>query len=235
VQTYSEASGDFEVSLLTLAQFINIPQNQPIELVDISKFKNANPVDMEASIKEALINRPDLKSARIEEKTLQLTIEKTKSQSYPTVGLSGALGASGNQPDNAERSFSVSLGLSVPIYTGGNIKAQTEQIKTQLKEKRESIKELESSIELDVRSAAVALNSAAGQVAAAKQGVQSAQTTLELTRKLYTSGVSTNVDLVTAQDTLTRAHNNQIRALYNYNLAKANLAKAIGNIENLQE
>ena len=45
--------------------------------------------------------------------------------------------------------------------------------------------------------------------------------------------MSNNVEVTTAQDALARANDNQIEALYRYNQARADLARAIGQIEDL--
>jgi outer membrane protein len=161
-------------------------------------------------------------------------VEKAQAQYAPVLGVTGQLSRTGSDPGNTDDAwFLGGATVTVPIFTGGNIKGQVEQAKTQLKEQRENTKELESEIELDVRTAAISLNAAVDQVLSAKQGVQSADITLKLTRDRYTEGIITNVEVVDAQDTLARAQDNEIRALYNYNLAKANLAKAVGKIEEM--
>ena len=79
----------------------------------------------------------------------------------------------------------------------------------------------------------ISLNTAVAEVSAAKQGVHSAEIALELNRVRHTEGASTNIAVVNAQDTLARAQENEIRTLYKHNLAKAKLAKAIGNLQGL--
>lgn len=233
IQTLSENSTDFETAKLALAQLINVEQGRPIKLTDSPQFDRAVSVSLDSSIQEAFALRPDLQSARTQEKTLQLTIEKNQAQYLPVVGVTGQLSRTGSDPSDNDNAFFVGATVTVPLFTGGNIKGQIEQAKAQLQEQKESTKELESEIEMDVRSAAISLNAAVDQVLAARQGVSSAETTLRLTRDRYTEGVTTNVEVVNAQDTLSRAQDNEIRALFNYNLAKANLSKAMGKIEEM--
>ncbi len=233
IQTLSEYSTDFETAKLSLAQLIDMEQGRPIELTDSPQFDQAVSVSLDSSIQEAFAQRPDLQSAKTQEKALQLAIEKAQAQYAPVVGVTGQLSRTGSDPSNTDEAWFLGATVTIPIFTGGNIKGQIEQAKTQLKEQKENTKELESKIELDVRTAAISLNAAVDQVLASRQGVASAEITLKLTRDRYTEGIITNVEVVDAQDTLARAQDNEIRALYNYNLAKANLSKAIGKIEEM--
>jgi outer membrane protein TolC len=50
-------------------------------------------------------------------------------------------------------------------------------------------------------------------------------------QRRFQAGVTTNVEVVTAQDALARASDNQIGALYQFNLSRAALAHATGEIE----
>jgi outer membrane protein TolC len=52
-------------------------------------------------------------------------------------------------------------------------------------------------------------------------------------RDRFQAGVANNIEVVSAQDALARANDNQIAALYGYNQARADLSHAIGQIEGL--
>jgi len=45
--------------------------------------------------------------------------------------------------------------------------------------------------------------------------------------------VANNIEVITAQDALARANDNQIAALYRYNQARADVAHAAGQMETL--
>ncbi len=52
-------------------------------------------------------------------------------------------------------------------------------------------------------------------------------------RDRFQAGVANNLEVISAQDALARANDNQIAALYRYNQSRADLAHAIGQIEAL--
>jgi outer membrane protein TolC len=50
-------------------------------------------------------------------------------------------------------------------------------------------------------------------------------------QRRFQAGVTTNIEVITAQDEFARASDNQIEALYRFNQSRANLARAMGDIE----
>jgi outer membrane protein TolC len=52
-------------------------------------------------------------------------------------------------------------------------------------------------------------------------------------RDRFQAGVANNIEVISAQDALARANDNQIGALYGYNQSRADLAHAIGQTEGL--
>ena len=58
-----------------------------------------------------------------------------------------------------------------------------------------------------------------------------AQSELEQARRRYQAGVANSLEVTDAQTRLDRARDNQVDALYNYNLARLDLATATGAIQ----
>ena len=77
------------------------------------------------------------------------------------------------------------------------------------------------------------LESARNEVDVANQGVRLANEEVTQARDRFQAGVANNIEVVTAQDALARANDNQIAALYRYNQARADLAHALGQTETL--
>ena len=67
----------------------------------------------------------------------------------------------------------------------------------------------------------------------ANLGVQLARQEVDQARDRFQAGVANNIEVVTAQDALARANDNQIAALYRYNQSRADLAHAAGQMEAL--
>ncbi len=91
--------------------------------------------------------------------------------------------------------------------------------------------ELLNQITLQVKVATAALESARSEVDVANLGLKLANEEVLQARDRFEAGVANNIEVITAQDELARANDNQINALYRYNQARADLAYASGQME----
>ncbi len=127
--------------------------------------------------------------------------------------------------------MNIEAGLEVPLFTGGRIKAQTAAAGIELKKLAQQQTELRNRIALEVKTAVAQLESARSEVDVANLGVDLAQEEVTQARDRFQAGVANNIEVITAQDELARANDNQIAALYRYNQARADLAHATGQME----
>ena len=79
--------------------------------------------------------------------------------------------------------------------------------------------------------ACVRLGSAADQVAVARDNVDFANQTLAQARDRFAAGVTDNIEVVQAQDSVAAANDALISALHAHNVAKVGLARALGGTE----
>jgi outer membrane protein TolC len=121
----------------------------------------------------------------------------------------------------------------VPLFTGGRIKAETTRADLEIKKAKEQQADLRNSIALDVKTALINLNSARNEVQVANLGVQLSKEEVDQARDRFNAGVANNIEVIQAQDSLSRANDNQIAALYRFNQARADLARAIGQMEKI--
>ena len=81
-----------------------------------------------------------------------------------------------------------------------------------------------------MRLALDALSSAQDEVTVAKDGLDLAENELAQARRRYEAGVSDSLEVTDAQTRLERARDNQTAALYSYNVARIDLAQAMGTV-----
>ena len=82
-----------------------------------------------------------------------------------------------------------------------------------------------------LKTALLDLASAAEQVEVARSTVDLANQTLTQSRARFAAGVTDNLEVVQAQESLASANESYISSLYAHNLAKVELARAIGFAE----
>jgi outer membrane protein TolC len=103
----------------------------------------------------------------------------------------------------------------------------------ELKKVDQERSELRNQIALEVKTSQAQLDAAQHEVDVANLGVNLAQQEVTQARDRFQAGVANNIEVVSAQDALARANDNQIVALYRYNQSRADLSHAIGQIEGL--
>jgi outer membrane protein TolC len=123
--------------------------------------------------------------------------------------------------------------VDVPLFTGGRIEAQTAIADLQIKKLEQTQLETRNRIALEVKTAIAQIASARVQVDAANLGVNLATEGVTQAQDRFRAGVANNIEVITAQDELARANDNQISALYRYNQSRADLARATGQMEAL--
>jgi outer membrane protein TolC len=108
---------------------------------------------------------------------------------------------------------------------------EAEELTSRVKRIDDQVADLRRGIEEDLREALLNLDSAAEQVAVARDGQELARRELELAQDRFQQGTANNVEVVTAQDELARAEENYILAVSGYVDAKFALARAMGDTE----
>ena len=123
--------------------------------------------------------------------------------------------------------------VDFPVFTGGRIQAQRAQADLAIRQLKQQEQDLRNRVALEVKTAIARLDSARNEVNVAKLGVDLAHQEVEQARDRFQAGVANNLEVITAQNELARANDNQIGALYRYNQARADLAHAAGQMEAL--
>ena len=121
--------------------------------------------------------------------------------------------------------------MRVPIFTGGRLRA--ERRSTALAEQRtqKQLDQERNQVTEQVRDGQVELQAALHQVELGRQEVQLANEEVTLSQGRFQAGVTDNIEVTQAQDSLARANDTEIGALFRYNIARAQLARAVGSEE----
>ncbi len=232
-QRFIEAKTEFETSLFALVRLLNLDPEQKVELADQVNFFETPAFNAEQRIDQALEHRPEWRALKAQELALVAQKKAASEARWPRLVLSGTRGFQGLSLPGSIPSYEYQATIDVPLFTGGRIRAEILKAELERKKIAQILVDLRNQIALEVKTAGAQLDSARHEVEVANQGVKLAQEALTQARDRFQAGVSNNIEVITAQDELARANDNQIRALYRYNQARADLARATGQIETL--
>ena len=224
----SVARNNFQVAKLTLGRAIGLPLGQEFELADQLPYSEINPPTVEDALNVAYKSRSDFRSALNSEKSAAQTLSAARGERYPVVAVNGDYGDIGPTLGHSHGDFAFQAGISVPIFTGGRIKGDITQAEAELHQRKAEAENIRGQVDYDVRTAFLNLNAAKEQVTVAKQNVDLANENLARSKDRFTSGVTDSVEVVQAEQSLASANDQYITSLYNHNLAKLSLARALG-------
>jgi len=105
------------------------------------------------------------------------------------------------------------------------------QAEAALRQSQDLLENLRAQIDQDVRNALLDLQSTADRVDVARSSVDLANQTLQQARDRFAAGVTDNIEVVQAQESVASANDSLISSLYAYNVSKVELARATGHAE----
>jgi outer membrane protein len=231
-QTLIDAETEVHTTLYVLEELLDLPPDREVEAADALAFYELPTYDTPATIVKALANRPEMRSIESQLNIAALSRKSASEQRLPQLEFSGHWLYQGEHFSDAIPAYSYLLGLEIPLFTGGRIRAEMAQADLQQKEIEQRKQALEARIVREVKSAIEELESARSAVQVANLGLQLANEEVAQAQRRFAAGITTNVEVVQAQDALARANSNQIEALYRFNQSRANLARAMGEVEN---
>jgi outer membrane protein len=214
-----------------LAALLDLPRDQDLEAADRMDFFDLPALDKQLLLDQALTSRPEIKSFNSQQRIAKLTTDSAGEQRLPQLDFSGFWLYQGSRFDNGIPAYTYALSLEFPIFTGGRIRAEEARAKLEEQHVAEARRQLEAQIVDEVKSALDELTAARNSVDVANLGLQLAQEEVAQAQRRFAAGVTTNVEVITAQDALARANDNQIAALCQFNVSRASLARATGEIE----
>jgi outer membrane protein TolC len=230
-QNLIEANNNLAKQRITLLRVIGLPVHQKFKLVSRVPYKPLPVVSEEDALKRALDSRPDYLALDQQVKAAELQKRAAIAERLPTIGISGDYGVLGTHPSNVFPTWTVNAGLRVPIFQGGKIEADIRQAESVLQQRKAQRDDLRGRIEQDVADAFLDVAAAAEQVEVAKATLDYAQQTLTQSQDRFSAGVTNNIEVIQAQESLANANQQYISSLYSHNIAKVLLARALGAAE----
>ncbi|HET9986437.1 MAG TPA: TolC family protein [Longimicrobiales bacterium] len=173
---------------------------------------------------------PVVTAAAADVKAGQAGVKVARAQYLPTLRLSGGYNWLNQQFgfDNLQGSWSVGLGISLPVFNGFQREQQVEQASVQEDVARAQLEDAQRGVRADLEKALAGLSNAEQQIELSQQAVQVAEEDLRVQRERYRLGASTILDQVTSQQNLAEAQKNLVNARYDYQIARAQVEALVG-------
>jgi len=224
----SIARKNFAIAKLNLSRAIGLPLGQAFDLADELPYADIHPQTVEDALNTAFKTRSDFRANLSTTKSAQQQLAATRGQRYPVLAANGNYGVQGPNFGTIHGTFAFQAGVSVPIFTGARIKGSIIEAEAALRQRKAEAENLRGQIDYDVRTAFLNLQAAQQQITVARENVDLANENLSRSQERFAAGVTDSVEVVQAQQALASANDQYISSLYNHNLSKLQLARALG-------
>ncbi len=225
------AKNGLATAKLVLARTIGLPMDQSFSLTTKTPYASLSPLPLDAALQTALAHRADYQSALALTHQAEEARKAATRERWPTLDFNSNYGDIGIAPGISHGTFTVAGTLKIPIFQGGKVQGDLLQADSQLRERQAELANLRGNIEQEVRTALLDLETSSSQVQVATSSQKLAKETLDQAEDRFSAGVVDNLEVVQAQEAVAKANESYIESLYEYNLAKATLAHALGVAE----
>jgi outer membrane protein TolC len=225
------ARNDLAKRRLDVSRVIGLPLGQEFVLTEKAPYQALTALPTETYLQQAYESRGDYQAALAQVRAAELSRKAATAGHYPTLDIAANFGDIGVTPSQSNGTWQVNGGLTIPIFAGNKTHSDVLEADAQLKQARSQLGDLRGRIDYEVRTALLDLNAAAEQVEVARSSVDLAEQALSQSQDRFSAGVADNLEVVQAQESVASAHESYIQSLYAHNIAKVELAHAIGDAE----
>ncbi|MEW6658663.1 MAG: TolC family protein [Thermodesulfobacteriota bacterium] len=248
VVTYNDVL-QAEVSLADAEQRLIVAQTDTINIRSALNKVLALPVSAETVLKDekletrpwgleeatntALGQRSDLKASNTRISQQEKVVTQTKSQFFPRFYTQAGMNWQQNEFQLHDTLWFGIFGMQWTLFSGLDTKAQVAQAKFKVNQLREQHKDLNDQVRLDVQNAYLKVRETADRIRVTEKAVTQGEENLRLNEERYKEQVGTATNVIDAETLLTKTRVNYWTAIYDHQMAKAELLWAMGAINAL--
>lgn len=226
---------DRELAYLRLKQLLNMPYAEPVQLTsDINEPADvravSNPGALAAGVDTSVSSRAPVRQLDEALKAQEAQLKIASSAWLPTVSVSSAysrvaFGAGGVPAwGNWLNNWTVALGASFPIFTGGRLRGEQLVARAGVEESRARLDQTRELAALDAAQTIAQLQQAEAALAASVGTTEQATRAFTIANVRYREGLSTQIELSESRLNLDQARINRAQAARNLQVARMRLA-----------
>jgi TolC family type I secretion outer membrane protein len=223
--------GNLQAARGGLAAALGLPANLPFDLAPMPATIPVGMISLsvDSVINAALRNRPDLAAARAQAAAAAAQVRVARSGELPSFTLGSNAARTYTSPQTfAGPSYSVTLGVAIPIFNGFSHQYDLAAARAQADAVSALADQTRQQVVTQVFVSYYALQTAEQRVATADDLLASAQQSAQVAAGRYREGVGSIIDLLTAQTALASARAQQVQSRWQWYTSLAQLARDTG-------
>ncbi|PSF32920.1 TolC family protein [Aphanothece hegewaldii CCALA 016] len=228
-QDLVQAQAEQDISSDQLARILSLPDAVDTTAADPVQIAGQWNLSLEESLILAFKNRVELVQQLVQRNISEQQRRSALAQKKPTVSLFANYGVVGELNGRVEDGYAGGVRVGWNFFDGGAAIAGAAQEEANIKIAEVRFADTRSQIRLEVERAFKTLIANAKNIETATFALEQSKESLDMARFRFRSGIGTQLEVNIAENELTRAAGNRVRAVLNYNRALAALQRAVGN------
>ena len=220
-----------ETSTLGLKLLLGLPANQEVRLQGELGYLQVE-LELANLLQSSLKSRSELLQLQMQRQKVANLLKIAWAQYVPNFSLVASYNYQSDyfnfSKNNWDNYYNISLGVSFPIFTGLKRSAQIGEMNVMKKIMDLNVRQLGDATRLEVESGYRSIRQEYENIQMGLKNVESAKEGVRIAELSYQEGMITILELNSSYNELTRAKVNYLQALYNYNIAIAELEKITG-------
>jgi outer membrane protein TolC len=229
--TVVAAQNELEKTLILLKREIGVAPAQTIALTDPAPYSELARRSAAELLPSALENRMDYQSLKNQAEAARAAHAAYRSRRLPSLSFGGYWGVDRVNGAGARSNFAAVGSLTMPLFREAGLRGDEQASAAQSNALNAQLADLRERVDEQLRAALLDVDAAEKQVGVARSKVELAARALSDESERVAAGVDDNLPLVTAQAGLAAAQSDLIERLYQWNVAKLELARAAGVVE----
>ena len=229
-----DAKNNVQLAMYILNNTLGLPLQTEIELASTINIMDRDWAPADQLIKTAFEKRPEVVGMNARVKAGEAGLSSARGGWWPQIYLVGNYYY--NRPnqryfpilDEFQNSWDVSIAVSFDLWNWNQTGHQTTQAQAQLAQAQEGLSMTKDGITLEVTQSYLNIQKAKERKVVSEQGVGQAEENYRMMDGKYKQGLVANSELLDAEVALLQAKLNLTQSLVDYELAIAQLSKAIG-------
>jgi outer membrane protein len=214
------ARRDRDALVTILKRTVGLEQSAEVELAEVTA----------AEAEPAPQVRPEIRALEARQRALLEERKRAERERWPRISAFGDFGVVGQDPMHSLSTYEVGASLNIPLWTSGRIANDIEAARLRGQQADRERRALDLAVSQEEAQARLERDAARDGLVHTARATAAARETLELARLRFGAGLTTNLDVITAQGNLAQAEDEEIRTRYDGLLAAARLAQARGDV-----
>ena len=218
-------------SISLLREMIGQPPKALIPLLNDAPLLSPDPESLDEWIDQAEANNLNVQMKSLDLRIAKYEIQKLKDGTFPTMSIGGNRSTSvGGINDYTKDSASIYLQVNMPLFTGG-LSVRSDQAGILYNRALEELDLARINARSEATLTYLDITSNISQAEALSEAITAGESALAAKQEGYEAGLTTNIDVLDAQRSLSQSRTNYLNSRYNYIISLLELEQAIGDLD----